>query len=162
MIYEPGRDCDDIEDLDDFHAFRLKAVETSRLRIDATNDDVAALAAAYCDSSDTYDFEKQVDATGASRAMCFWSDTLMTGEQMKKAYDIALYGYGSNDFTNDEIQKIIDIFGNEPVYQCAREYTVCLYIHSSTIDEKTLERVKELKADESKVVAPHLLRIWYD
>jgi hypothetical protein len=145
-----------IGNLDEYIAFKWEAIQTARLHTPPTKEDIDEFISAYSDSADDYDHEK------GGRALVFYSDALYDSDTLYNTFVEALRGYEYNAFNLDTIHKLVDIFGDDAIYQPCRELSVAIYIHAAAFIGVDLTKLSATAAKEISFITPSLIRLWWD
>ena len=148
------------EDLDAHEAFKAEGIRTERLHTPPTEADHNELYQAYCDSDGEYE-----EGSG-KRSLFYYSNALFTGELLLKGFEKALaYGnkgeWNYNAFDEDTLNEVIKAFGDGPIYQPARAYSVEILVHRD-LTGVDLTALDAMMAVEIDIVAPNVLRLLFD
>jgi hypothetical protein len=165
MIYETAREGH----IDEYHDVRRAAL-TSPRGPPPRAEDTKQLKEAYIDNDGSYDFD-HLERNPIRRALCFWSDSLYTGNQLSIVMSTLVPSY--NNFEAPEtIEMLVDFFP-EAFFCPAREYSVAIYVFSNngaSLNLPTEEEQARLKVDECSFYPPRtiegitsgIIRLWWD
>ena len=149
-----------VNDLDAHEAFKAEGIRIEKLHTPPTEADYDELYQAYCDSDGEYE-----EGSG-KRSLFYYSDALFTGEELLKGFSKAL-AYGNkgewhyNTFDEDTLYEVIRVFGDGPIYQPARAYSVEILVHRD-LTGVDLTALDAMVAVEIDIVAPNVLRLLFD
>jgi hypothetical protein len=142
-----------IEDIDKYYdEFKPTTTDTARLHVKPTAKDFKEIDGAYSDC---------VEERMGKRALQYHSDALMNADELRKAFKIVTDNGGYNEFDSEALEAVIKVFGDETVYQPAREYSVCIYVHLKPHQHVWFDNLTAAKVDEISL-KDDVVRLWWD
>jgi hypothetical protein len=146
-----------IDDLDKYYdEFKPMVADTTRLHVKPTKKDFVEFYGAYSDCDfDRYDHKK------GGRALQYHADALFTADELREAFKLVTDTGGYNEFDEVALEAVIKVFGDEAVYQPAREYSVCIYVHLGPHQHVWFDNLTAAKADEISL-KDNVVRLWWD